>query len=284
VPLGVLSVKDTIMHTGKRTGVHADGPVQPELASTAQQTRVQLVDPAMIPQSPYLRSNTGHLPSAARSGYHGSEPEDPDLASEAARGRADAHPDKRGGQFLNFTSTTQYDMRKQAEEEEGDFVNRINEEHELAALAAMEAVLFNEEGDSLRAALERSADERIAGRRGVLDGLRPQRRPVTPKALGRPTPAPSPLLPSPEYIRQSPTHYRRRGLPPRQGLSHDVFPPRPASTGDVSFRLPGYELLPAAPFLETVPADSSQSTPECMELARTFVASGKPCRSRKHSL
>jgi hypothetical protein len=197
------------------------------------------------------------MDGVARLERHKREPEDPDLASEAARGRADAHPDKRGGQFLNFTSTTQYDMRKQAEEEEGDFVNRINEEHELAALAAMEAVLFNEEGDSLRAALERSADERIA---------------------------PSPLLPSPEYIRQSPTHYRRRGLPPRQGLSHDVFPPRPASTGDVSFRLPGYELLPAAPFLETVPADSSQSTPECMELARTFVASGKPCRSRKHSL
>ena len=72
------------------------------------------------------------MDGVARLERHKREPEDPDLASEAARGRADAHPDKRGGQFLNFTSTTQYDMRKQAEEEEGAFVNRVNELTERA--------------------------------------------------------------------------------------------------------------------------------------------------------
>eukprot|EP01048_Picozoa_sp_COSAG05_P029268 COSAG05_NODE_9534_length_618_cov_0.612717_1_plen_87_part_01 len=87
-------------------------------------------------------------------------------------------------------------MRRQAGEDEQQFAVRLQDETERTNLAAMEAQLYAEEGETLAAALERSAEERIAGRRGVLDGVRPRRRPQTPKVYGRPTPSPSALLAS----------------------------------------------------------------------------------------
>jgi hypothetical protein len=186
------------------------------------------------------------------------------------------HPDdRRRGQFLNFGS--RFEQRRMGGESEAEVDGRLLDEDKRAALDTAEAAQYREEGRVLEAALDTSSRERLLGRRGVLFGARPRRRPKTPLSRGRPTPAPSALLPSAEYIRRS-----RGAAGPRVSCesSPSLLAPRAAATmttdwgGGSHTHAAGQQqqqqqqqLSDASSLPQRVAA---AAVPECPELAREF--------------